>query len=97
MSRRAINIAVVASTGGAVNTFTWVDNALTGTGYTRTYNATGGSGTGARFTVTRSQTLGITSVTLNAGGTGYVVGNILTVTETSTPFDAIDITVTSVV
>lgn len=97
MSRRTINIAVVASTGGAVSTFTWVDNGLQGTGYTRIYNATGGSGTGAKFTVTRSTTLGITSVTLNAGGTGYVVGNTLTVTETSSPFDVITITVTSVV
>jgi hypothetical protein len=82
--------------GGPISTFTWSDNGLSGTGYTRTYNAVGGSGTGARFTVTRSTTLGITSVTLFAAGTGYRVNDNLTVTETSTPFDVINITVTAV-
>lgn len=93
MSRRLIT---VSSQSGPVSTFTWSDNGLSGTGYTRTYTATGGMGTGARFTVTRSTTLGITSVTLNTAGTGYTVGDNLTVTETTAPFDGISITVTAV-
>lgn len=90
-------VAVPSTAAGTITTFTWTDNGLSGPGYTRTYNATGGSGTGARFTVTRSTTLGITSVTLNAGGTGYKVGDNLSVTETSSPFDTIAIVVTATV
>jgi len=98
------HVGVIASSqksssgvAGTITTFTWLDGGLSGTGYTRTYNAAGGSGTGARFTVTRSTTLGITSVTLAAGGTGYQVNDAITVTETSNPFDVIDITVTAIV
>ena len=97
VSNKKVNeTANTSVTAGIITTFTWSDNALTGTGYTRTYNAAGGSGTGARFTVVRSTTLGITSVTLSAGGTGYAAGNSLTVTETSSPFDVISITVTAI-
>jgi len=96
MSRRLINIAQTTAATGPVSTFTWTDNGLNGGSYTRTYTAAGGSGTGARFTVTRQINVGITSITLFAGGTGYTVGNTLTIIESSSPFDTITITVTAI-
>jgi len=98
MGRRLIT-AVTAKTG-SVSTFTWGDvDGLTGPARTQTLTATGGTGTGARFNVTRSgggSNSLITSVTLFAAGSGYTVGDNLTVTETLTPFGNVAITVTAV-
>jgi fibronectin-binding autotransporter adhesin len=41
-------------------------------------SATGGAGTGARFTVVVGSATTITSVTVTSGGSGYVAGNVLT-------------------
>ena len=68
--------------------------------YPAPFAATGGAGTGATFTVVRRiGTLGY-DVTLSAGGTGYVLGNTLTILGTAVdglaPANNITITVTAV-
>jgi hypothetical protein len=78
--------------GGGINQFTFNGIALTlntlvgGTLYTNgTYTGvslTGGSGTGAKATIVVSGNA-VTSVTLTAGGNGYVVGNTLSATAAS--------------
>jgi hypothetical protein len=78
--------------GAGINQFTFTGIALTlntlvgGSLYTNgTYTAvslTGGSGTGAKATVVVSGGA-VTSVTLTAGGNGYVVGNTLSATAAS--------------
>lgn len=98
MSRRLITVSQ-GNPVGAVATFSYLDSGLTGNTSTRTYTATGGSGSGAQFTVVRSgggSNSPITSVTLFAGGSGYAVGNSLSINETVNPFDTITITVNSV-
>ena len=98
MSRRLITRAINATNG--VSTFTWTDDGALGSPSTRTWTATGGTGTGARFTVVRTgvaPNAQITSVTLNTAGSGYTVGNILTVTERLAPFGIVTITVSTVV
>ena len=78
--------------GSGINQFTFTGIALTlntlvgGSLYTNgTYTSvslTGGSGTGAKATVVVSGGA-VTSVTLTAGGNGYVVGNTLSATAAS--------------
>lgn len=98
MARRLINIAISTATG-PIATFSWADNGLLGSASTRTYSATGGTGSGASFTVVRSGggiNSPVTNVTLNAAGTGYTVGDFLTVTENVSPNDTIEITVLTI-
>jgi hypothetical protein len=78
--------------GSGINQFTFTGIALTlntlvgGSLYTNgTYanvSLTGGSGTGAKATIVVSGAA-VTSVTLTAGGNGYVVGNTLSATAAS--------------
>jgi hypothetical protein len=78
--------------GSGINQFTFTGIALTlntlvgGSSYTNgTYSnvtLTGGSGTGAKATIVVSGAA-VTSVTLTAGGNGYVVGNTLSATAAS--------------
>lgn len=100
MARRLINIAISTATG-PIATFSWGDaEASVGPASTRTYSATGGTGSGASFTVVRSgggSNSPITNVTLNAAGTGYTVGDLLTVTENVSPNAIIEITVLTIV
>ncbi len=68
--------------------------------YPTPFAATGGAGTGATFTVIRRiGTLGY-DVTLSSGGTGYILGNTLTILGTAVdglaPANNITITVTTV-
>lgn len=96
MSRRMV---IQKTAGAPVATFSWYDGGLTGNASTKTYSASGGSGSGARFTVTRTGPSGsavITSVTLSVGGDGYKIGDSLTVIESSSPFDTIYITVETI-
>ena len=98
MARRLITVSAGVPSG-SILTFTYADNGLLGSASTRTYTASGGSGSGAQFTVVRSgggANSPITSVTLFAGGSGYAVGNALTVSETVSPNDTIEITVSTV-
>ena len=46
---------------------------------------TGGAGTGATFTVTAISGTAITSVSITAHGSGYAVGNVLTLVDTTSP------------
>ena len=73
-------------TGGAVQTLTLPTLPTTvggfGAGPYNAVAATGGSGTGATFNVTTA-TNNVTAITLAAGGTGYKVGDVLTIDGTS--------------
>ena len=99
MSRRLITVS--GQKTGPINTFTYAESGLGGTtSTTRTYTPTGGTGTGAQFSVARTTKIGslwyITSVTLVAAGTGYKVNDSLSIIETVSPNDTITITVTAV-
>lgn len=79
MSRRLVNKATTV-TGGTILTFTWVSDGTLGTAGTTLATASGGSGSGATFNITRSgvgNNRPVSSVTLVSGGTGYTVGNSL--------------------
>jgi hypothetical protein len=75
-----VNADTQVNTTGAVNLFT-ISNA--GSGYTNgTYaltNLTGGSGTGAKATITVAGNV-VTSVVITSRGSNYTVGNTLTAT-----------------
>jgi len=83
MSRRLITKQSAASTTGTISAFTWGDDgfgASTSSTYTVTFS--GGTGSGAQFTITRTNRIGgmyyVNNVTLSAGGTGYAVNDALT-------------------
>lgn len=88
---------------GGVSTFTWedVDNQPYISARVETGTLAGtvtGTGSGARFNITRSiaPNYFVTSVTLNFAGTGYAVGDLLSLSEINSPNDQINITVTAV-
>jgi len=62
--------------------------------------ATGGTGTGATFNVTRSVTGTVASLTVNSGGKDYVAGQVLSIAGTlvggASPTDNISVTITAV-
>lgn len=69
---------------GAISTLTRVGLALSPTVITEyTVSPTGGSGSGASVKVTRTPGSNVYTVTLLNGGSGYTVGNFLTVLGTS--------------
>ena len=95
-------------TGIPVSTFTWTGggtitifvNPITYLGCT----ATGGTGSGATFSVTRSAgtpapvAAPVTAVSVTAGGSGYTIGDVLTISGTqiggTSPANDVTVTVT---
>jgi hypothetical protein len=91
VSRRLVNLAATV-TGGTILTFTWVSDGNLGTAGTTLVSATGGSGSGATFNITRSgagNNRPVSSVTLVSGGTGYTVGDSLIASDAAS-----DVTIT---